>query len=328
MELILDTYGLLVNQRNKCFSLHKGKEQRLISPKRVSSICVSRNCRITSSALILAASNDIPVYFLDTAGKVQALLLGGSGGRYQNIKRHQVYFSQSLHATGLIISLFELKTSGQLDNLKYLLHRKKGKAKSIEHTIQKIKERLSGFSQYKESLLNQAGAGIMGTEGIISKYYWSCLATSLYSSYRFHGRSRRPAKDVFNAALNYLYGVLYTKTEVAILAGGLDPYIGLLHADVPGKPVLTFDFIEPFRPWVDRFLVEKCQSKQLTDLMFDQDSGGFMLNRKGKEFLIPEFLAYLNAKCFFNEKLRTRLNHMYAFIREQAVLIEKFRTDE
>ncbi|MBW2028434.1 MAG: CRISPR-associated endonuclease Cas1, partial [Deltaproteobacteria bacterium] len=63
----------------------------------------------------------------------------------------------------------------------------------------------------------------------------------------FDGRSRRPAKNPFNAVLNYCYGMLYGLVEKACILAGLDPYIGFLHADDYNKKSLVFDLIEPFR---------------------------------------------------------------------------------
>ena len=63
------------------------------------------------------------------------------------------------------------------------------------------------------------------------------------------------AKDLFNAILNYGYGVLYAQIEQAIILAGLDPYAGFLHADRPGKPSLVLDLIEEFRQC--RHLVER-----------------------------------------------------------------------
>ena len=61
---------------------------------------------------------------------------------------------------------------------------------------------------------------------------------------KFEKRSRRPALDHFNSALNYLYGMTYGVVEGGIFAKGLDPFIGLLHTDQYNEPTLAFDLIE------------------------------------------------------------------------------------
>jgi CRISPR-associated protein Cas1 len=57
----------------------------------------------------------------------------------------------------------------------------------------------------------------------------------------FTSRQKRPAYDPFNVLLNYLYGMLYTAVHLSLLKSGLDPYMGILHADRYGAtPTLVF----------------------------------------------------------------------------------------
>ena len=75
------------------------------------------------------------------------------------------------------------------------------------------------------------------------------------SVYQFAKRSR-PAEDIFNAALNYLYGMLYHLVQHAILQKGLDPFLPIFHRDEYAARGFVFDYIEGFRPWADRVLIE------------------------------------------------------------------------
>jgi CRISPR-associated endonuclease Cas2 len=67
---------------------------------------------------------------------------------------------------------------------------------------------------------------------------------------RFTGRSRRPPLDVVNAALSYGYAIPLGETFTALRAAGLDPAIGLLHADHERRPSLALDVMEEFRPLI------------------------------------------------------------------------------
>lgn len=57
-----------------------------------------------------------------------------------------------------------------------------------------------------------------------------------------------PAFDAFNSLLNYLYGMLYVMVEMALVKAGIDPYMGILHADEYQKITMVYDCIEPYRP--------------------------------------------------------------------------------
>jgi CRISPR-associated protein Cas1 len=70
MQLILDTKGLIVRQRNQCFQITLHETERLITPKKISSIAVTKNYLLSSSAMILAAQYRIPIYFVDYSGQV------------------------------------------------------------------------------------------------------------------------------------------------------------------------------------------------------------------------------------------------------------------
>ena len=65
--------------------------------------------------------------------------------------------------------------------------------------------------------------------------------------YGFRGRDPN-GDDPFNMALNYGYGILYSRCERALLLVGLDPYGGFMHITRSGHTTLVYDFIEQFRP--------------------------------------------------------------------------------
>jgi CRISPR-associated protein Cas1 len=108
-------------------------------------------------------------------------------------------------------------------------------------------------------------------------------------TFRFKGRSRQPAKDEFNATLNYAYGILYSLVEKACVYAGLDPYVGFLHADNYNKKSLVFDLIEPFRILGDRAVVLLFTGRRVQKNSFESIPGGMALNREGRAFFIAHF---------------------------------------
>jgi len=50
--------------------------------------------------------------------------------------------------------------------------------------------------------------------------------------------------------------VLESEARLAVTALGLDPGLGVLHADAPGRDSLAFDVLEPARPVVDTYLLD------------------------------------------------------------------------
>ena len=123
--------------------------------------------------------------------------------------------------------------------------------------------------------------------------------------------AKQSAWDRFNALLNYLYGMLYTVVETGIFAAGLDPQLGLLHADEYNKPVLAFDFIEPFRPWADRLLIEQYQQGAVSRQFFTKIPDGIILNKEGKAFIIPLFNGWLRTERTWGGRKTNVRNHIY-----------------
>lgn len=73
--------------------------------------------------------------------------------------------------------------------------------------------------------------------------------------------SPRKAINPANALLNYVYAMLESEAGIAARAAGLDPAIGLLHADLPYRDSLACDLMEPARPRVDAFVLDMLQTR-------------------------------------------------------------------
>ena len=81
----------------------------------------------------------------------------------------------------------------------------------------------------------------MGLEGAASRVYFSCLSRLVPPEGAFDGRSRRPPKDLANAAISYAYAILLAECTGALLAAGLEPSLGVLHASTDKHPSLALD---------------------------------------------------------------------------------------
>jgi len=104
----------------------------------------------------------------------------------------------------------------------------------------------------------------MGLESAASRIYFSCLSRLVPPEGAFDGRSRRPPKDLANAALSYAYAILLAECTGALLAAGLEPSLGVLHASTDKRPSLSLDLMEEFRPLlVDRTVMALLRPRRL-----------------------------------------------------------------
>lgn len=150
------------------------------------------------------------------------------------------------------------------------------------------------------------------TTGIMAKFYLREVqdAARRFCSC-FERRSRRPALDMFNSGLNYLYGMTYSVVEGGVFAKGLDPFIGLLHVDFYNRPTLVFDLIEPVRPVVDRIWIDLILSGDVLEEHFVRKDQGFWLAKKGKRLIIPSFNKFLHQRIKVGDVVKRFKDHIY-----------------
>ncbi len=112
---------------------------------------------------------------------------------------------------------------------------------------------------------SQSVSEAMGVEGDAASTYFSIFNELLRdSNFYFSGRVRRPPTDPVNALLSYSYTLITHECASALQGVGLDPYVGYLHQDRPGRVSLALDLLEEFRsPWADRFVLTLINRKQI-----------------------------------------------------------------
>ncbi len=317
MQLVIGTQHVRVEKRNNCFYISDKKRSRMISPLRVTSIAITQQCTISSAAILLAAEHEIPILFFNRTGRAKARLWSPYFGSIATIRRRQAEYAHSPEATQWIIDLLKLKLEHQTSNLRYMARLRPAFADKLEAAIYKMNTHIEGLKNYHNELLADCGNSIIGIEGSIARAYWQAVAIALPEQYRFDRRSRRPAQDKFNAALNYLYGMLYGIIEGACLATGLDPYLGFLHTDRHRQATFTFDLIEPFRPWVDELLLTLIFQDKLRAKYFKQLKGdGVVLDKPGKQVIIPAFNAMMQQKRIFKDHDLKTKHHIHLFAGE------------
>ncbi len=119
-------------------------------------------------------------------------------------------------------------------------------------------------------------AEAMGIEGDAAGTYFGVFNELLRGSgFTFGGRVRRPPTDPVNALLSFAYTLITHECSSALQGVGLDPYVGFLHQDRPGRVSLALDLMEEFRaPWADRFVLTLINRKQIQLKDFITEASG------------------------------------------------------
>lgn len=122
----------------------------------------------------------------------------------------------------------------------------------------------------------QTVAETMGMEGDAAATYFSVFNELIRDSgFAFGGRIRRPPTDPVNALLSFVYSLITQECVSALQGVGLDPFVGYLHHDRPGRPSLALDLLEEFRAaWADRFVLTLINRRQIQLKDFIQEASG------------------------------------------------------
>jgi CRISPR-associated protein Cas1 len=310
MQLYLDSYGAYLSVRNGCFAVRtKAGGERAFALRQVDAILLTRGTALSADAALLAAENDIPVLLIDARTHFPlAQVWHGRPTSLAAIRRNQAVFSRAPEGYAWVARQLAAKIVRQRAHLRRLAEMPgapDGFAAGValtDRVMASLGDQLAGWTApatWDAAAIDAAGARVRGPEGTASRLYFQKLAEYLAGRVDFPGRAQRPAYDPFNALLNYLYGMLYTHVHLALLKSGLDPYLGVLHADqYGGRPTLVYDAIEPYRPWADAVAAELFTAGRLGEADFEpapESAAGLWLAASGKDRAIDALLAWLAA---------------------------------
>ena len=149
------------------------------------------------------------------------------------------------------------------------------------HPLQRAADRLA--DGLRSLQLAVSADVVRGIEGDAARTYFDVfdhLVTAQKQDFFMHERSRRPPLDSLNALLSFLYALLARETTWALETVGLDPSVGFLHRDRPGRPSLALDLMEELRPVIaDRLALSLVNRQQVAASGFRRsESGGVLMD--------------------------------------------------
>lgn len=132
---------------------------------------------------------------------------------------------------------------------------------------------------------------LRGIEGEAAQVYFSVFDDMILQQkeeFTFKTRSKRPPRDNVNALLSFAYSLAAGMCTSALESVGLDPYVGYMHTDRPGRRSLALDLVEEFRaPLCDRFVLTLINKKMIDTNDFDKrEDGAVLLNDGGRKKFI------------------------------------------
>ena len=324
MEVVVNTFGTKVGVDNGMLLVRNGEEYQRIPLGKVSSILVSKGCSITTDLVFAAVENNIDILFGTKTGKPAARIWGNQFGSIATIRKKQIQFSQHEKCGHFIREILRKKLLNQAAVLMLLFRPDRTTDREINESIAFLEKYVDKLDNLEMTSLPEKADTLRGWEGVCGKRYFECINLHLPEQYRFEGRSQHPALDIFNALLNYAYGILYGKIESAMIRSGIDPFIGLFHRDEYNRPVFVYDVIELFRYWADITVVNLCMQQIIFPEFFRVEGGAFFLDTDGKRILIQSFNDYLDEVIMSGNLERSRITHIELYLQETARMFKEF----
>jgi CRISPR-associated protein Cas1 len=275
----------------------KGEEwsKHLFSAKKTESIILSEGTALSASAVKLAVTNNVDILFVENNGRPIGRVWHSKLGSTSLIRKRQL--TASLNSEGLkaVKEWIGTKIDNEIDFVKRLKKHRPQHAEFLDDRIAKMSAIGISLQQIEADTTHEVAEMIRGLEGTSGRLFFETLNHVLPEEYQFAGRSSRPAKDAFNAFLNYAFGILYGKVEKALIIAGLDPYLGYLHRDDYNTLSFVFDFIEPYRIFAVETVFKLFSGKKVNQSHTDDITNGISLNKPGKELLVEAYNVFMES---------------------------------
>ncbi len=225
----------------------------------------------------LCAERDVAVSFLTEHGKFLARVQGAVHGNV--LLRRAQYRDADDEAIRTAIA--RAMVTGKIANCRVVVLRAArecsvaAEGAELETAARRLADILTALD--RQISLEQ----LRGMEGEAAQTYFGIfdhLITAPKPDFSFQGRSRRPALDNVNSLLSFIYTLLVHDCIGALETVGLDPAVGYLHVDRPGRPGLALDLMEEFRPFVaDRLALSLINRRQIAAAGFQKTETGAVL---------------------------------------------------
>ena len=322
--LFVTTQGAYLAKEGETVVVKVEKEIRLRVPiHTIGGIVCFGNVMCSPFLMGFCAERDVAVSFLTEYGRFMARVQGPVSGnvllrREQYRRADDLIFSAGMARSAL---------TGKIVNCRTVLqralrdHSDKLDTDQVRYVVKRLGRYLESF-QSNESL-----DVLRGFEGDAARTYFNVfdqLIISQRENFSFTGRNRRPPLDNVNCLLSFLYTLVMHDIRSALESVGLDPAVGFLHRDRPGRPGLALDLMEEFRPFLaDRLALSLINLRQVQKKGFRKsDSGAVLMDDETRKTVLVTYQKRKQEEIlhpFIEEKVTVGL-----LFHTQALLLARY----
>lgn len=322
--LFVTTQGAYLAKEGETIVVKVEKEIRLRLPVHtIGGIVCFGNVACSPFLMGFCAENGVGISFLSEHGRFLARVQGPVSGNVL-LRREQYRRADDQKASA---DVARAVLTGKVANSRTVLqralrdHGNKLAADQVGFAVKRL-------SNYLEMLNQDQPLDVLrGCEGDAAHLYFNvfdCLIVAQKEAFTFEERNRRPPLDNVNALLSFIYTLLVHDIRSALETVGLDPAVGFLHRDRPGRPSLALDMMEEFRPFLaDRLTLSLINLRQVQGKGFKKtDSGAVTMTDETRKTVL---VAYQERKQeeilhpFIDEKVTIGL-----LFHTQALLMARY----
>ena len=306
--LYLTRESLYAHKEREAIVIKEKKETLLKIPiHTIASIYCFGQAKVSPGLMAHCAEKDINLAYFDLFGRFQARVQGRKSG---NVLLRRAQYRASDNRPLPVALMF---VAAKIQNSRNLLMRhlrNHGDEQNVMAAADALKFSLDQAK--RADSLNK----LRGVEGDAAARYFAVfqqlIRPGMRVGFEFKGRTRRPPRDAVNAMMSLVYSVLGQDISGALHAVGLDPQVGFLHADRPGRDSLSQDILEEFRAYLaDRMVLSLINRQQIKADDFDTEvSGAVRLKNEARKSLFAAIQQRKQEEImhpFLNEKIEIGL---------------------
>jgi len=223
------------------------------------------------------AKHNIALSFIKQSGKFLARVVGEVRGNV-TLRKAQYRLSDNIEESNKIAKNFII---GKIYNTRWVVERA-----TRDYAMRLDVEKLKAVSRVLANSLKSVEQcenleQLRGIEGEAASQYFGIFDDLILQQkefFYFNSRNKRPPLDNVNAMLSFAYTLLAHDVAAALETVGLDPYVGFLHRDRPGRISLALDIMEELRPiCADRFVISLINKREVNASGFIKKENGAVI---------------------------------------------------
>ena len=248
----------------------------------VESLSLLGSVQISTQAVHTLVDRGIPISFLSAAGRLVAMIDPLDSVSAETRRAQVRKFDQPDACLELSRALIVAKILNQ----RRLLMRNHDDLPKTDADAMADQAHQAGRATSLNSLRGHEGQAA----AIYFRHFAGMLKTDVAAEFDVNGRQRRPAPDPVNSCLSLAYSMLTHECTAALRTARLEPSIGAFHASRPGRPAMSLDLMEPFRPLIsDSIAISVFNRGELKEGHFSRTAAGCVLTNSGRKAFFANY---------------------------------------